>query len=165
MSENDPPLGRVGMIERGGRGIGLPGVSAHLGLPIPVASLILIPAPRVSLIAPLNRVLPLRALLIVLPYDGVARLVLVTFLLKFALPLHLSWILIPGILPLVAGQRGRRGGSTTVPLIPAVSTLFPVTAPVLMPAWRRIGSPPAEIRGGLAVVAHRDAQDVHRHRI
>jgi hypothetical protein len=127
----------------------------------------LIPAtiPLIPLIPPLILILPLIALLIVLLHYGITRLVTVTILLKLALPLHLSGILIPGILPLVAGQRGRCGGSAAVPFVPAASTLFPVMAPIFTPAWRRIRPPPTEIGWWLAVVAHRDAQDVHRHRI
>jgi hypothetical protein len=134
--------------------------SAGLGLaiPIPIPPLILTPAT-------IPLILPLIALLIVLPHDGITRLVTVTILLKLTLPLHLSGILIPGILTLVAGQRGRCGGSAAVPFVPAASTLFPVAAPVFMPAWRRIRPPPAEIGRWLAVVAHRDAQDVYRYRI
>lgn len=139
---------------------------AGLGLPIatPILPLILIPT-TILLIPPPILILSLIALLIVLLHYGIAWLVTVTILLKLALALHLPGILIPGILPLVAGQRGSCGGSAAVPFVPAVSTLFPVAAPVFLPVWRRIGSPPAEIGWWLAVVAHRNAQDICRHRI
>src|SRR5438094_7407633 len=101
-------------------------------------------------------------LLIVLPHYGVPRLVTVVLAVKRLLLLH-SRIPAPGILSLIERQRGRRWSGSAVPPVPSASTLRPFTAPVLTPAWRHIRPPPAKVRRGIPVVAHRDSQHEKRH--
>ena len=105
----------------------------------------------------------LHTLLIILLRYRLTRLVAVPLGLDRMLLFDRARIAIPGIIPLIARQRcGSRGG-TAVPLVPPASTLFPVTAPVVTPAWRRVGMPATEISWRLAVVAHRNAQHIRRH--
>jgi len=69
-----------------------------------------------------------------------------TVLLAAKLLLLLNpWILVSRILPLVGGKRGGRRSRSSVPPVPSISTLFPVTAPVLTPAGRCIGLPSAKV--------------------
>jgi len=86
-------------------------------------------------------------------------------LCRWLLLFELLRIPVARILSLIGGQRRGRRDGLAIPLIPAASTLRPVTAPVLVPARRRIRPPAAEVRRWLAVVAHGHAQDVHRHHL
>ena len=104
-----------------------------------------------------------RLLLKMLLRHGLTRLVAVFLGSDRMLLFCRARIAVPGILPLVGRQRCGAWGGTAVPLIPSASTLFPVAAPVITPAWRRIGTPAAKIQRGLAVVAHRNAQHIQRH--
>ena len=95
--------------------------------------------------------------------DRLTRLVTVILGPYRMLLFYCTRIAVAGIIPLVGRQWcGSRGGAA-VPTIPPASTLFPVAAPVIPPAWRLIGTPAAEIRRRLAVVANRDAQHISRH--
>jgi len=97
---------------------------------------------------------PLR--LIVLLNYWVMRLVFVLLALQYGLLLRRR-ISITGVLPLVGRQRCAGGYRATIPMVPIASTLLPFVAPVVIPAWGRIGLPSMEVRWWSAVVAHRDA--------
>jgi len=86
-------------------------------------------------------------------------------LCRWLLLFELLRIPVARILSLIGGQRRGRRDGLAIPLIPAASTLRPVTAPVLVPARRRVRPPAAEVWRWLAVVAHGHAQDVHRHHL
>ena len=62
-----------------------------------------------------------------------------------------------GRMPLIDRQRGRPGCRAPIPVIPSAPTLLPCIAPVLAPARRCIGTPPAEVHRRLPVIADRDA--------
>ena len=72
-------------------------------------------------------------------------------------------IAVAGIIPLVSRQRGRSRRCAVVPTVPPASTLFPVAPPAIPPTGRRVGTPVAEIRRRLAVVANRDTKNINRH--
>src|ERR1700730_8691253 len=95
--------------------------------------------------------------------DGrLARLVMVVLVPKSQLLIH-TGIALPGVLALVRRQRSRRRSGGAVPAIPATTTLFPTTTPVLAPVGRRFGSPAAKVPGRLSVVPNRDSQHEQRH--
>ncbi len=100
--------------------------------------------------------------LILLAHDRVLRLVAVVLAVQRLLLRRLR-IPVAGILPLIGGQRRRRWRRAAVPLVPAAAALCPFVAPMLTPARRRIRLPPVKIRRRLAVIAHGNAQHVHRH--
>jgi len=65
-------------------------------------------------------------------------LVTVTLSTQFVLLLHLLGISFTGIFSLIDRQRGSRRYGIASPPVPAASIAFPVMAPVLTPARRRI---------------------------
>ena len=69
----------------------------------------------------------------------------------------------PRIGPLVTRQRRRGRDGAAVPAVPSAALLFPVAAPMLVPARRCVRAPAAEVRRWLAVIADRHAQHVERH--
>src|SRR6185369_17097036 len=93
---------------------------------------------------------------------SVARLVAVVAAMQRLLLLDLG-IPISRVLPLIDRQRGRRRYSSPVPMVPTASALRPLVAPMLAPARRCIALPATEICRWIAVVAHRNAQYIHRH--
>jgi len=114
--------------------------------------------------------LVLLALLVLLPTrfeillrDRLARLVAVMLGPYRMLLFDCARIAVAGIVPLVSRQRSRRRGGAVVPTVPPASTPLPVATPVIPPTGRRVGTPAAEIRWRLAVVANGDAQHISRH--
>ena len=72
------------------------------------------------------------------------------------------WVVTPIELVLIARQWSQRWGRCTIPTIPTTAVIFPVAPPVVPPARRRILHPPREIYRRLAIVAHRNAQNIQR---
>ena len=103
-------------------------------------------------------------LLEMLPDHGFLGLVMVV--------LAAQRLLLPGLgipaareLALV-GRKGRRSRiGMAVPLVPAAAPLFPVMAPMVTPTGCGVPVPAIEIGGRLAVVVHRNPQDIERHEI
>jgi len=123
--------------------------------------------PRLFLPSPLSRCgRSLSSLLLKMLADClVTRLVTVMLAAERPLLLHLAWIPVSRILPLVDGQRGGRRSRAAIPPVPSTSPLLPLMAPVLTPAGRRIRPPPAKVHWRLPVVAHGDTEDEQRHNL
>ena len=95
--------------------------------------------------------------------DRLTRLVAVMLGAYRMLLFYCARIAVAGVIPLVNRQRCGCWGGAAVPTVPPPSTLFPVATPVIPPTGRRVGTPAAEIRRRLAVVANRDPQHISRH--
>jgi hypothetical protein len=72
--------------------------------------------------------------LIMLPHQGIARLVTVILVVNIPLLLDLR-IALPRILSLIDRERCRRWSRTAVPFVPSAPMLRPVIAPMIAPAW------------------------------
>lgn len=98
-----------------------------------------------------------------LPRDGLARLVAVILGPNSILLLDRPRIPCTRVLPLVVRQKRWRRSRPAIPPIPPAPVCLPVSAPVVAPARWRIEIPADEVTRRPAVIAHRNAQHIHRH--
>ena len=79
--------------------------------------------------------------------------------------LMLRWrISLAGIIALIFWKRCTRRPAATVPSIPIMVTLLPVTSPVLTPTRWLPAIPVAKVHRRTPVIPHRNAQNEVRHR-
>ena len=94
--------------------------------------------------------------------DDIPRLVSIVLALQRLLLLD-GQIPTPRILALVCRQGCRWGTRATIPPVPSGMALCPGRAPALAPTRGRIGAPSVKVGWRLAVVTHRNTQDVQWH--